>query len=132
MPSCLSSGEISARGRDCVAKIVCYRWSNGRNITPGKFNLFLKKALADFPGYPGGLQITSHCFRAGVVTLLGQLGAAPELIKTVGRWSSEAWRGYCKEGRGVRLADQRHIAELTKNFRGFKTVQVLEDETGAM
>ena len=115
-----------------VLLLEFYRWSTGKNITPSSFNLFLKAALADFPGYPSGLSISSHCFRAGVVTLLGQLGASPDLIKTVGRWSSEAWRGYCKEGRGVRLADQRNIASMTRNFKGFKTVQLLEYEQDEM
>ena len=65
------------------------RWSSGKNITPGAFNKFLREALSSYSGYPGGIGVTSHCFRAGVTSMLGQMGASPDLIQGVGRWSSD-------------------------------------------
>ena len=103
-----------------------FRWDTGRNVTPAQFNAFLREALLPFPGYPGGIGVTSNCFRAGVTTMLGQMGAPAELIKSVGRWSSEAWKVYCRSGRSVRLEDHLLIHELTSQFKGFSCVQVVE------
>ena len=65
-------------------------------MTPAQFNSFLRGALMSYPGYPSDLGVTSHCFRAGVTTMLGQMGAPADLIKSVGRWTSESWKLYCR------------------------------------
>ena len=103
-----------------------FRWETGRNVTAAQFNSFLRKALLSYPGYPSNIGVTSHCFRAGVTTMLGQMGAPAELIKSVGRWSSEAWQTYCRSGRSVRLEDHLLIQDMTQRFRGFSCVQVVE------
>ena len=80
----------------------------------------------NFQGYPGDIGVTSHCFRAGVTTMLGQMGADPELIKSVGRWSSESWRVYCRSGRSTRLEDHLMIHGMVANYVGFSSVQLVE------
>ena len=70
--------------------------------------------------------MTSHCFRAGVTSMLGQMGASPDLIRGVGRWSSEAWKSYCRLGRSTRVEDYLTIHRMTSSFKGFKTVQIVE------
>ena len=123
-----------------------FRWSSGTNITAQAFNRyggfklrtenvmtsvrFLREALLDFPGYPRDLGVTSHCFRAGVTTMLGQMGADPDLIKSVGRWSSEAWKSYCRSGRSTRLEDHLLIHRMVANFKGFTSVQLMESGEG--
>ena len=82
--------------------------------------------MSDYPGYPGDIGVTSHCFRAGVTSMLGQMGASPELIQGVGRWSSEAWKSYCRTGRSTRVEDFLTIHRMTSSFEGFKSVQVVE------
>ena len=99
---------------------------SGKNITPKAFNKFLRGALMDYKGYPGDIGVTSHCFRSGVTSMLGQMGASPDLIKGVGRWSSEAWKAYCKVGRSTRVEDFLTIHRMTSSFEGFKSVQVVE------
>ena len=102
------------------------RWSSGKNITPGAFNKFLREALSSYSGYPGGIGVTSHCFRAGVTSMLGQMGASPDLIQGVGRWNSDAWKTYCRLGRSTRLEDYMAINRMTSTFEGFKSVQIVE------
>ena len=45
----------------------------------------------------------SHSLRAGVPSELAKQGADPQHIQGVGRWSSDAWKDYCKLGRKKRL-----------------------------
>ena len=43
--------------------------------------------------------VRSHSLRAGVPSELAKRGADPSQIQVVGRWTSEAWKDYCKLGR---------------------------------
>ena len=47
--------------------------------------------------------VRSHSLRAGVPSELAKRGADPFQIQGVGRWSSEAWKDYCKLGRKKRI-----------------------------
>ena len=60
---------------------------------------------------------------------MGQMGALAELIKSVGRWSSEAWQTYCRTGRSVRLEDHLLIQDMTARFQGFSCAQLVETGT---
>ena len=50
----------------------------------------------------GGV-VRSHSFRSGVPTELAKRGATKEQVMGVGRWTSEAWKSYCKLGRTHRM-----------------------------
>ena len=43
--------------------------------------------------------LTGHSFRAGLATLMEVAGFSEDEVKAWGRWSSEAFRRYCKEKR---------------------------------
>ena len=105
-----------------------FRWSSGKNVTPRWVNTWLKENMKEFPNYPKDSPISSHSFRAGVVTMLGQMGAPEELIKQVGRWSSDAWINYCREGRVTRVEDQMKVAEMIRSAKGrFSTVAIVDE-----
>ena len=47
--------------------------------------------------------VRSQSLRAGVPSELAKQGADPHHIQGVGRWSSDAWKDYCKLGRKKRM-----------------------------
>ena len=83
----------------------------GQAFTGRRFNLFLDGFVkARFPEIEG--RITSHSFRAGLATMLGQLGYCDEDIKSSGRWSSRAFLDYLKLPRTQRANMARELASM--------------------
>ena len=66
------------------------------------FNTHLSLVTADITDSTGKV-IRSHSFRAGVPSQLAKVGASSEQIQGVGRWSSDAWKAYCKLGTTHRM-----------------------------
>lgn len=56
--------------------------------------------------------VSSHSFRSGIASLMGQLGYTDEEIKAVGRWSSNSFEAYLKLPRTKRVAMARNIARV--------------------
>lgn len=56
--------------------------------------------------------ITSHSFRSGVTTTLGQAGFSDGDLKQVGRWSSRAFESYLKLPRTKRREMATAIGNL--------------------
>ena len=50
-----------------------------------------------------GHTVRSHCMRSGVPSELAKAGASDQEISGQGRWTSEAWKAYCKLHRTKRL-----------------------------
>jgi hypothetical protein len=88
-----------------------FRWDNGLPLTARKFNRLLKELLGDSTT-PGEKAFSSHCFRIGAASRLGNLGYSDEDVKAMGRWSSRAFEEYLLHPRTKRAA----IAKATKNL----------------
>ena len=87
-----------------------FRMGNGRCLTGRRFNKFLKEFLGKHIDYRQG-KITSHSFRAGMATLLGQIGFSDEDIMAIGRWSSDSFERYLKLPRTKRAEIARKIGD---------------------
>ena len=85
-----------------------FRMKDGRCLTGRKFNKYLKEFLGTHIDYRHG-KITSHSFRAGMATLLGQIGFSDEDIMAIGRWSSDSFEKYLKLPRTKRAEIARKI-----------------------
>ena len=83
-----------------------FRWESGRCLTGRALNAFIKLACADLSEYPDNAFLGTHSFRAGIASILGSLGVDEKKIQSVGRWASNAWLIYAKEGRSIRKEDQ--------------------------
>ena len=70
----------------------------GKILTKQKFNGLLHKLLDGLVA-DNRDKLTGHSFRSGLATLMEVAGFDKEDIKAWGRWSSEAFRRYCKENR---------------------------------
>ena len=88
-----------------------FRTESGRPLTGARFNKHLKFLLARHIDYKLG-RISSHSFRAGIATIMGQLGYADQEIQALGRWSSRAFESYLKLPRTKRLCMARAIGNL--------------------
>ena len=53
------------------------------------------------------------------MTALARMGIPVEKCKMIGRWSSDAWLAYAKEGRSVRMAE---MLELSRKVLGAVTI----------
>ena len=71
-------------------------------LTGTEFNSILTFLTSEVTQNTNGI-VRSHSLRAGVPSELAKLGTDPQQIQGVGRWSSEAWKDYCKLGRRKRM-----------------------------
>ena len=71
---------------------------DGRILTKQRFNKCLHDLLDRFLKDERD-KLTGHSFRSGLATLMEAAGFSEMDIKAWGRWSSEAFRKYCKENR---------------------------------
>ena len=85
-----------------------FRLQNGKCLTGRSFNKHLKELLGKHINYKQG-KVTSHSFRAGMATLLGQIGFCDEQIMAMGRWSSDSFEKYMKLPRTKRAEMARMI-----------------------
>ena len=103
-----------------------FRWSSGQNITRNFLNGWIKSCGISMDGYPGNSTLSSHCFRAGIVTMMGAMGCEENLIKSVGRWAGNSWLRYAKTGRSIRKSDQWKIQQQAANeFQDWSPIPVL-------
>ena len=86
-----------------------FRTPEGKCFTGAQFNEDLKLLLGKYVNYDKN-KFLSHSFRAGMASMMALAGYGDEEIMRQGRWNSQAFKLYCKTGRGVRLREQRELA----------------------
>ena len=91
--------------------LPAYRCKNGENFTCANFNNYLRTFNRKHINIPGK-SLSCHSFRAGLATLLGQIGYSDQEIQTTGRWSSRAFLSYIKLPRTQRWRMAREIGAL--------------------
>ena len=91
--------------------LPAFREANGSNFTCTKMNNFLRGFNNKYLKLPGR-SLSCHSFRAGLASLLGQIGYSDTDIQSSGRWSSRAFLTYIKLPRTRRLQMAREIASL--------------------
>ena len=75
---------------------------NSKCMSGRDFNNILSELTAEVTENSNCI-VKSHSLRAGVPSELAKQGADPLHIQGVGRWSSDAWKDYCKLGRKKRM-----------------------------
>ena len=75
---------------------------NSKCLSGKDFNSILSELTTDVTENSCSI-VRSHSLRAGVPSELAKKGADPHQIQGVGRWSSDAWKDYCKLGRKKRM-----------------------------
>lgn len=85
---------------------------SGSPITCTDFNSLLKLWLSKYFD-PAVGYFSGHSFRAGIPSILGNLGFNDSDIKLAGRWSSSAFQAYLKLPRTRRLAMAEAIGGLS-------------------
>ena len=83
------------------ADLPLFLEEDGKNFTKKKLNKLLHELMDPFLTDERD-KLTGHSFRGGLATLMEAAGMSEEDIKAWGRWSSEAFKRYCKEGRSRR------------------------------
>ena len=79
-----------------------FRLASGKCLTGTYFNKILKTCLGKHVDSETSF-VSSHSFRSGIATVMGQLGFGDEELKALGRWSSSAYTAYLKLPRTRRL-----------------------------
>ena len=67
--------------------------THGRPLTRSRLSSFVQSVLQG-SGIPG--QFSGHSFRIGAATTAAQCGIPDHLIKTMGRWTSDAYQVYIR------------------------------------
>lgn len=90
--------ELRRRLHGCEGSRPFFLEEDGRILTKQKFNKLLHGLLDKYLSDDRD-KITGHSFRSGLATLMEAAGFSEMDIKAWGRWSSDAFRKYCKENR---------------------------------
>ena len=93
------------RNKKSTTVAMCYLFfinKDNKGLTGREFNTLLAELTNDITVNSNCI-VRSHSLRAGVPSELAKQGADPIQIQGVGRWSSDAWKDYCKLGRKKRL-----------------------------
>ena len=99
------------------ARKPIFRTETGKNFTGRDLNKELAELTKDITEGTSG-KIRSHSFRSGLATEMGLAGFNDEEIMAAGRWSSGAFRLYCKLPRSKRLVAQHKLVQkVMKNGR---------------
>ena len=110
--------------------VPVFRWSSGRCVTGKSLNKFIKEACGDLKEYPGDSYVATHSFRAGIASILGSMGVEEEKIQSVGRWASNAWLIYAKQGRSIRKQDQlRMQLAAAGQFLNWEPIPVMVEDS---
>ena len=88
-----------------------FRISNGVPLTGRRFNEILKELLFPHLDYSKA-RISTHSFRGGMASLLGEIGFSDEEIQAMGRWSSQAFEAYLKLPRTKRAKMAEEMAKF--------------------
>jgi len=72
-----------------------FRLESGKNLTTNFLNKKLKEGLGKHLNSSSGF-VSGHSFRIGVASLVAQMGYSEEQIKSLGRWSSQAYMSYLR------------------------------------
>ena len=103
-----------------------FRWRNGENITVRFLNSFIRDCGISMENYPGDVLLSSHSFRAGIVSLMGAMGFPEALIKSIGRWGGDSWLRYAKSGRSIRKSDQLMVQrKAAENYLDWSPIPVM-------
>ena len=124
---------INSFRRDNVFKedkdLPVFRWQSGANVTVRFINSFIKSCGISLDGYPGDASLSSHSFRAGIVSMMGAMGYEETLIKAVGRWGGDSWLRYAKSGRSIRKSDQYKIQRrAAEDYLEWTPISVMVEE----
>ena len=116
---------FETKGTLCTIKAF-ERWAGRTQLEPGlplfrdelgipltgtKLNKWLKRLLEDTIDYKIG-KFSSHSFRIGLATTLGNRGYSNEDIKEAGRWKSNTYEIYMKLPRNKRVSVAKKIGKL--------------------
>ena len=93
---------FASKGTKLRKSLPFFLKSSGQCYTGKDFNDDLKELTVCVTGGTDQF-IRSHSLRAGVPSELAKIGATNEEICGTGRWTSEAWKAYCKLNRTKRL-----------------------------
>lgn len=88
-----------------------FRGADGKPLTGAKLNRILRTLLASIVDYKKGC-ISTHSFRSGLASLMGEKGMTDDEIKTLGRWSSRAFENYIKMPRTARARTAMKLGKL--------------------
>ena len=90
-----------------------FQLSSGLPLSRPLFTQYIQRALLE-AGVPQASQYMSHSFRIGAATSAADAGIPSWLIKTMGRWSSEAYKVYIRTPLSTRLAVAAHLSATSQ------------------
>ena len=93
------------------AKKPAFLFSSGKPLTGKTMNALLKKFLSKHL-QSTKRKISSHSFRGGIASLMGELGFSDSDIMAIGRWSSRSFEAYLKLPRTKRVEMARKLGKL--------------------
>ena len=89
-------------------------FTSGTPLTRAVFTQHIQRALTE-TGVANSSRFMSHSFRIGAATTAAEVGVPAWLIKTMGRWSSDAYQQYIRTPLATRLAVARQLTPLRRS-----------------
>ena len=91
-----------------------FKFTSGTPLTRAVFTQHIQRALTE-TGFANSSRFMSHSFRIGAATTAAEVGVPAWLIKTMGRWSSDAYQQYIRTPLATRLAVAQQLTPLRRS-----------------
>jgi hypothetical protein len=85
-----------------------FRFDSGLPVTAANLNAILKERLEGFLEE----KISTHSFRIGAASRMGQIGMSDREVQAIGRWGSRAFETYLRLPRTKRMMVARRLGEV--------------------
>ena len=95
--------DATRRSSNLPADTPLFKFTSGTPLTRAVFTQHIQRALTE-TGFANSSRFMRHSFRIGATTTATEVGVPAWLIKTMGRWSSDAYQQYIRTPLATQLA----------------------------
>ena len=106
--------DATRRSSNLPADTPLFKFTSGTPLTRAVFTQHIQRALTE-TGFANSSRFMSHSFRIGVTTTAAEVGVPAGLIKTMGRWSSDAHQQYIQTPLATQLAVAQQLTPLRRS-----------------
>ena len=106
--------DATRRSSNLPADTPLFKFTSGTPLTRAVFTQHIQRALTE-TGFANSSRFMSHSFRIGAATTAAEVGVPAWLIKTMGRWSSDAYQQYIRTPLATRLAVAQQLTPLRRS-----------------
>ena len=106
--------NATRRSSNLPANTPLFKFTSGMSLTRAVFTHHIQRVLTE-TCFANSSRFMSHSFRIGAAITAAEVGVPAWLIKTMGRWSPDAYEQYIRTPLATRLAVARQLTPLCRS-----------------